>query len=141
MAVLPERGHRHERGKRYPFGQLKYSQKGELRREGASKRRQGMRAHMLMDWKDAIGTGMDTIVGAVVGWLVASFTNVSKAEVRQLKADYDHKHELLVTEIKALASKAEVVEIQRQVRAEAVEMQRQLREDIAALRAAILERG
>ena len=84
---------------------------------------------MLMDWKDAIGTGMDTIVGAIVGWLVASFTKVSKAEVRQLKADYDHKHETISSKIELMATKAEMIE-----------MQRQLREDIAGLRAAINER-
>lgn len=93
-----------------------------------------------MELKDLFGTGLETLVGALAGWLGASVTKASRKEVAMLTADLDGRLKSLEHENRQFVTKVELREELKELRFEIKNQYEVIRADLARIQAALMER-
>lgn len=93
-----------------------------------------------MDLRDGFATGLDTLVGAIIGWLVGSLFKVSKPELHSALARFEKRIEQIEAEARLLVSRAEFQRTIDQLRQDHVDQFGTIRRDVADLRELIMSR-
>lgn len=93
-----------------------------------------------MDLRDGFATGLDTLVGVVIGWLVGSFFKVSKPELHSALARFEQRIEHIEAEARLLVSRAEFQRTIDQLRQDHIDHFAAIRQDVADLRELIMTR-
>lgn len=93
-----------------------------------------------MELKELFGTGLETLVGALAGWLGASVTKASRKEVAILTAELDNRLKSLEQENRQFVTKLELREELKELRFEIKSQYDQIRTDLARIQTTLMER-
>ena len=95
----------------------------------------GMKA-MNMEW---LSTGLDAVVGAIVGWLVGSILKASKTELRALAASVNERFERIAELERNYVTKQELRDAIIDLKTESRAQFESVRADLARIQAALLD--
>lgn len=90
---------------------------------------------MNFEW---FSTGIDAIVGAIVGWLIGSFLKASKSDLRTLAESVSERFERFDEHARSYVTKAELREAIIDLKTESRAQFESIRSDLARIQAALL---
>lgn len=93
-----------------------------------------------MHFSEWLADGINTLVGVLIGWFVASFLKASKSELRQVAEDNDKRHKEFSEEMKLFVTKTELREALNDLRADQRTQFEIVRQDLARIQAALMDR-
>lgn len=93
-----------------------------------------------MELKDLFGPGIETLVGALAGWLGASVTKASRKEVAILTVELDTRLKALEQENRQFVTKLELREELKELRFEIKNQYDLIRADLARIQTTLMER-
>lgn len=90
---------------------------------------------MNFEW---FSTGIDALVGAIVGWLIGSFLKASKGDLRALAESVNERFERFDEHARSYVTKAELRESIIDLKTESRAQFESIRSDLARIQAALL---